>query len=143
MQVQESSRDRQVRVALAIGVVVLTLTTSVIHYTLGGSSTLMGLLFFGNAAAYAGLAAAFVAPIALAERFRWLTRLAIIGVAFGSIGGWVLFGARYDIAYLTKGIELALVALLLVDAYRVHGSPADIAERILVQLRARRQPAEA
>ncbi len=143
MQLQEIARDRQVRVGLTIGVVVLTLTTSVIHYTLGGFSTFMGLLFFGNAAAYAGLAAAFVAPVALAQRFQWLARLALLGVALGSIVGWLFIGARYDMAYLAKGIEIALVALLLIDAYRVHGGPAAIAEQMLVQLRSRRQPAEA
>jgi hypothetical protein len=111
-------------IGLIVGVVLLTLSTSYIHSTLGG------LLFTLNALGYAGLAIAMVVPIGLADRFRWLIRLALLGFTLATIGGWVLFGARYDVAYLSKAIEVVLVALLLVSIYRFDGGPASVARRL-------------
>ena len=142
MQVQATGRDRQVGIALTIGIVVLTLTTSVIHYTLGGLTTLMGLMFFGNAAAYAVLAVAYFAPIRIAETLRPLTRLALLGVTVATIGGWIAFGARYDMAYLSKAIEVAMVALLVADGYRDRASYRRLLDRVL-RFRVRRAPAAA
>ncbi len=118
------TRDEQVDVALKIGVVVLTLTTSVIHLSLGG------LLFLANAAAFGTLAAAMIVPGAFADRFRWLVKLALLGTSVGTIGGWFLFGARYFTGYLATTIEIAIAALLIVDLYRAYGGPLTVARRI-------------
>ncbi len=107
-------------IGLVTGVVVLTLATSYIHSTLGG------LLFTLNAIGYATLAVAIVLPIPLFARFRWLIRLALLGFTLLTIGGWVMFGARYDMAYVTKAIEAVLVAVLLVSIYRFDGGPAGV-----------------
>ena len=113
-----------VDVALRAGIVGLTLATAFIHSTLGG------LLFTLNAAGYLVLAAALVAPLPFFGHIRWLTRLALLGYTATTIGGWYLFGPRYDVAYLAKGIELLLMALLVVESYRSDGSPVDVARRL-------------
>ena len=141
MQLQGTSRDHQLRVGLAIGIVVLTLMTAVLHYQIGGFTTLFGLLFYAAAASYAVLAAAFVAPLRLAEIVRPLTRLALLANAAGMIVGWYLFGGRYDMAYFTKGVEIALIALLVLDAYRDRASYRRLLDRARFQFR--RQPAAA
>jgi hypothetical protein len=118
-------RDRDwAAIGLIAGVVLLTLSTSYIHSTLGG------LLFTLNALGYAGLAIAMVVPIGLADRFRWLVRLALLGFTLATIGGWVLFGARYDVAYLSTAIEALLVTLLVVSIYRFDGGPASVVRRL-------------
>jgi hypothetical protein len=111
-------------IGLTAGCAVLTLATAYIHSTLGG------LLFTLNALGYAALAVAIVVPIGIAHHFRWLIRLGLLGFTLATIGGWILFGARYDMAYLSKGIEAVLVVLLLVSIYRFDGGPAGIMNRM-------------
>jgi hypothetical protein len=103
--------------ALRAAIVGLTLATGWIHATLGGP------LFTLNAIGYVAAAAAMVAPIALAVRFRWFVRLGLIGYAATAIVAWYLTGPRYDIAYLAKAIEVALIALLLVEVRAYDGNP--------------------
>lgn len=105
------------------GIVALTMATAFIHARLGG------LLFLLNAAGYITLAAGMVAPIEVAERLRWLTRLALMGFTLTTIVGWYMIGPRFDLAYITKGIEVALVGLLAIDFVRAHGSPLAAARR--------------
>jgi hypothetical protein len=102
---------------LRAAIVALTLATGWIHATLGG------LLFSLNAAGYVVAAAAMVAPIGLAVRFRWLIRLGLIGYAATAIVAWYLTGPRYDVAYLAKAIEVALIALLLIEVRAYDGNP--------------------
>jgi hypothetical protein len=40
-----------------------------------------------------------------------------------AIVGWFLMGPRYDVAYLAKAIELALIALLALEAWAYDGNP--------------------
>ena len=102
---------------LRAAIVALTLATAWIHAGLGG------LLFSLNATGYVVAAAAMVAPIALAARYRWLIRLGLIGYAVTAILAWYVMGPRYDVAYLAKAIEVALIALLLVEVGAYDGSP--------------------
>lgn len=111
-------------IALRVGIVGLTLATAYIHSTLGG------LLFTLNAIGYAVLVAAMVAPIGFFVTIRWLTRIALIGYTVATIVGWYVMGPRYDTAYIAKGIELVLVALLFVESYHFDGSPVQIARRL-------------
>jgi hypothetical protein len=113
-----------VAIGLVIVTVALTLATSYIHSTLGG------MLFTLNAIGYAALAVAIVVPIRLADRFRWLIRLALLAFTLATIGGWLLFGARYDMAYLSKAIEAALVVVLAFSIYRFDDGPAGVIERL-------------
>lgn len=105
--------------ALRGAIVVLALATAYIHLTLGGQ--LFALTAFG----YAAFAVALVLPVALAERFRWLVRLGLIIYTLSVVGAWALDGPRYDVAYVTKAIELALVGLLVIDMTRRDGNPID------------------
>lgn len=112
-------------VALHLAIVGLTLATAVIHARLGG------LLFLANAAGYATLAIAMVAPLPIARRYRWLVRLALLGFTTATIAGWLAFGARFQLAYLDKGIEALLVGCLVAEAYRLEGSPLEAVRRLV------------
>lgn len=114
-------RSRATGAVLTASIVGLTLATAYIHATLGG------LLFTLNALGYLGLAGLIVigavAPIALVERFSWFPRLALIGYTAMTIGGYLVMGPYFTLGFIAKGIELALVALLVIDVVRVYGSP--------------------
>jgi hypothetical protein len=99
-------------IVLRLAIAALALGTAYIHLTLGG------LLFTLTALGFGAFAMAILAPVAAFERFWWLIRLAFVGYTLAVVGGWVIDGARYDVAYLSKAIELALVALLAVDFAR-------------------------
>ena len=106
-----------VDLAVRGAIVGLTLATGYIHLTLGG------LLFTLNGIGYAFAAVALVVPIGLAVHFRWFVRLGLVGYVATSIVGWYLTGPRYDLAYLAKAIEIALIGLLLVEIVRIDGNP--------------------
>jgi hypothetical protein len=133
---QEAGRRRRVvgpallvEAVLRGGAVVLALVLAYIHWTLGG------IMFTANAAGYALLASALIVPIPLARRYRWVVRLALMGFAAATIGGWVLFGARYWLGYVTVGLELLTIAIVAADLYRADGGPAEIVQRIVTLLR--------
>ena len=98
-------------------IVALTVATGWIHLTLGG------LLFMLNGLGYLVAAVAMVVPLALAVRFRWFIRLGLIGYALAAIVGWYVMGPRYDVAYLAKAIEVALIVLLAIEIRAYDGSP--------------------
>ena len=125
MSVLTTQRQRGIQpftLTLRAAIVALTLATAAIHVTLGGT------LFLMNAIGYAVLAIAMVLPGPVA-RIRWLTRYALIGFTAVTIVGWVMFGARFDLAYLDKGIEVALVGLVLIESWVIDGGPLAVARR--------------
>jgi hypothetical protein len=124
-------RSTSLDVALTIGIVVATLTTAVIHFSLGG------LLFLANAAGYVTLAVALVAPLAIADKVRWLTRFALLGFTLATIVGWVVMGPRFPLAYLTKGIEIGLVVMITVAILRAHGGPAGVVRQLMTLIPSR------
>jgi len=75
-----------------------------------------------------------VGPEALDEgpigRVRWLVRYALMAFAATTIAAWFAFGARFELAYLSKAIELALIGLLLVDSWVVDGGPLVVVRRL-------------
>ena len=120
------SRDLTVAgIALRFGIVALTLGTAYIHSTLGG------LLFTLNSIGYVVAAIAMIAPISLAGRFRWVVRLGLIGYAATAITAWAIMGPYYSTAYVAKGIEVALIVLLVVDFLRADGNPVSVVKREL------------
>lgn len=112
-------------IALAVAIVALTLTTAYIHLGLGG------MLFTLNAIGYAGLAALYVvgsaAPHPLIARFSWFPRVALAGYAAITIVAWLVQGPYFQLAYIAKGVEVALIGLIAVDVIRVYGSPLAMA----------------
>lgn len=114
-------RNRATGAVLTAAIVGLTLATAYIHSTLGG------LLFTLNALGYLGLAGLIVigavAPVAIVQRFSWFPRLALIGYTAMTIAGYLVMGPYFTLGFIAKGIEVALVALLVVDIVRVYGSP--------------------
>lgn len=112
-------------VLLRVGIVSLTLATGWIHLKLGGA------LFALNGIGYFVAAAAMIAPIGLAIRWRWLIRLGLIGYAATAIVAWFLTGPRYDVAYIAKVIELGLIALLAIEIRAYDGSPLRRVRRVL------------
>ena len=98
-------------------IVGLTLATGWIHLTLGGP------LFTLNGIGYGVAALAMVVPLAIAIRFRWLIRLGLIGYAATAIVAWFVMGPRYDVAYLAKAIEVALIILLAIEVHAYDGNP--------------------
>jgi len=112
-------------VLVRLAIVGLTVATGWIHLNLGGA------LFALNGLGYFVAAAAMVAPLALAIRCRWLVRLGLIGYAATAIVAWYLTGPRYDVAYVAKAIELALIALLAVEVGAYDGDPMRRVRRML------------
>ena len=114
-------RSRTTGAVLTTAIVGLTLAIAYIHSTLGG------LLFTLNALGYLGLAGLIVigavSPVAMVERFSWFPRLALIGYTAMTVAGYLVMGPYFTLGFIAKGIEVALVALLVIDIIRVYGSP--------------------
>lgn len=104
-------------------ILTLTAATVVIHASLGG------LLFLATAAGYAALALGLVLPGPFATQ-RWLVRLALAGFTASTIGAWFLFGGRFPLAYLDKGLEVVLISLLCIELWQVDGGPRGIIGRL-------------
>ena len=119
--------------ALTASIVALTLVTGAIHLSLGG------MMFTLNALGYFALAAAFVVGAAISHplvvRFSWVPRVALIGYAAFSIVAWLVMGGYYMLAYVTKGVEVALIGLLIVDIYRVYGGPTGLVRQAIASIR--------
>jgi hypothetical protein len=117
-------------VVLRLAIVGLALGTGYLHSTLGG------LLFTLNAVGYLVAAVAMVVPLALAVRFRWIVRLGLVGYAATTILGWAIQGPYYSTAYVAKGIEVALIVLLVIDFARMDGNPVSVIRREIAELAA-------
>jgi hypothetical protein len=117
-------------VVIRAAIVALALATGYIHLKLGG------LLFTLNALGYFTAAVAMVIPLALAVRFRWFIRLGLMAYAATTILGWAIQGPYYQTAYIAKGIEVALIALVAIDFARMDGNPVTVVKRELASLTA-------
>ena len=104
-------------VVIRVLIVELALATGWIHLNLGGA------MFTLNGLGYFAAAAAMVAPLAIAVRFRWFIRIGLVGYAVATIVGWYLMGPRYETAYLAKAIEVILIGLLAIEIRAYDGNP--------------------
>ena len=113
-----------VRVVLALVIIELTLSTANIHLGLGGQLfTLNGLGYLALAAAYAIGA---LVPITIVQRIAWLPRIGLAGFTLVTIVAYLVIGPYFALGWVTKGIELAIVALLVTDMLVVYGGPMDV-----------------
>lgn len=125
-------RSRTAGAMLTAAIVGLTAATAYIHLGLGG------LLFTLNGLGYIGLAGLIVigaaAPFELVERFSWFPRVALIGYAAMTITGYLIMGPYFMLGFIAKGIEVALIAALIIDVVRVYGSPLGMVRSALASL---------
>ena len=119
-----SRTTSSVGLSLGVGIFVLTVATAVIHLYLaltalpyfGLNSGVM--LFILNGLGYLGLLAALQLPIPRLARFRSAARWVLVAYTTLTIVLFFVMAPVYTIlGYLDKAIEVALIALLLADAY--------------------------
>ena len=101
------------RILLTGVIVELTLATAFIHFTLGGT------LFLLNAAGYVALGVAYLAVTAMPmpgiRRLGWIPRLGLAAFASVTIVAYLVVGPYFTLGWVTKGIELAIVTLVIAD----------------------------
>ena len=120
-----SARTSSVGLSLGVGIFVLTVATAGIHLYLALTAIAsMGfnfgvMLFILNGLGYLGLLAVLQLPIRQLARFRSAARWALIVFAALTIVLFFIMAPKpYPIlGYVDKVIEVALIALLLADAY--------------------------
>ena len=136
MTAQTLLKHRATGTVLTLGIVALAATTSYVHLTLGGP------LFLLNGLGYAGLIVLVVlgaiAPHPLVARFDWFPRLALIGYTAMTIAGYLVIGPYFALGWITKGVELALITLVVLDVIRVYGSPWAMARQAIASVSGRR-----
>jgi hypothetical protein len=115
-----TSSGRPANFALQLGIVVLTLGTAFIHFSLNFPDP----VFILNGLGYLALLAALYLPIPQLESRRDIVRWALVGFAVLTIFLWILFGVRGPLGYADKAIEVVLIVLLLLEARR-SGQPAE------------------
>ena len=125
-------RSRAAGVILTTVIVALTAATAYIHLGLGG------VMFTLNGLGYIGLAALILigaaAPFAMVERFSWFPRVALMGYTAVTIAGYLIIGPYFGLGWVAKGIEVALIAVLVVDVLRVYGSPMGLVRSALASV---------
>jgi hypothetical protein len=107
---------KQTRLSVVqIGIILTTLATALIHFSL----LFPDVLFILNGLGYLGLLAAYFIPVDLAKKTHYLVRWLFIAFTFVTILAWVAIGDKSwpagSLGYLTKLIEVVLIILLVVD----------------------------
>jgi hypothetical protein len=98
--------------AIQIGIILLALATAGIHFSLVFPSV----MFILNALGYLTLLAAYFLPLPFVKENRDLVRWIFIGFTAVTILGWVAIGDKsVTLGYITKAIEVVLIALLWFD----------------------------
>lgn len=101
--------------ALQIGIIVLTLITASVHFTLLFPDP----VFILNSLGYLTLLAAYFLPVPIAKDNRRLVRWIYMGFIVVTILAWVAIGDKSwpagALGYFTKIVELVLLALLWND----------------------------
>ena len=117
-------RRTSVGLGLGVGIFLLTLATAVIHLYLGFTAIpYFGvnfgiMLFILNGLGYLGFVAALQLPIRQLARFRSAARWVLVAFTALTIVLFFVMAPEYTIiGYVDKAIEVALIALLLADAY--------------------------
>ncbi len=123
-----------VGLGLRVGIFLLTMATAVFHLFLGFSAIpYYGLnfgvvLFILNGLGYLGLLAVLQLQFQQLARFRSAARWTLVAYAALTIVLFFVMAPFYTfIGYLDKAIEVALIALLIADAYTTGSSePSEV-----------------
>ena len=134
-------RTRAAGAILTTAIVGLALTAGYIHLGLGG------FLFTMNGLGYVGLAGLFVVAAMvshpLVRTFSWAPRVMLAGYAAMTITAYLVMGPYFTLGWITKGIEVALIALVAVDVIRAFDSPMGLVRAALASVPGRRTTAAA
>lgn len=98
---------------IQIAIIVLTLATAAIHFTLNFPDP----VFILNSLGYVTLLALLYLPLPvplIAENRRWV-RWALIAFAAITILAWLAIGMRNTVGYTAKTIEVVLIILLFIE----------------------------
>ena len=104
---------------LRIGIIVLTLSTALIHFSLNFPDP--GFILAGLG--YLALLASLYLPVPYVTRYQPVVPWIFIGYTALTIFLWILLGERTAIGYTDKVIEIALILLLLIE---VRGSRSSL-----------------
>lgn len=117
----QRTSNRYLDYALLGAIVVLTLATAYIHYWVGGMMLML------NAFGYVTLAILVTGSALFYRRALPLLLVALAGYAAVTILGWLVMGPYFTEAYIAKGIEIVLIALI---AIRLWLTRAELRESI-------------
>ena len=106
-------------------IVVLTLTTALIHIWLAVPDTMVA--FYLNGAGYIALLISLYSP--QLSRWQRLARIGLIGYTLLTIVLWILIGAQNPLAYADKLVEVLLVIALGLE-WRQAAVPASVQDRV-------------
>jgi hypothetical protein len=106
-------------------IVVLTLTTALIHIWLAVPDTMVA--FYLNGAGYIALLIALYLP--QLSRWQRLARIGLVGYTLLTIVLWMLIGAQNPLAYADKLVEVLLVIALGLE-WRQAAAPASVQDRV-------------
>ena len=102
------------------GIIVLTLATAIIHLYFVFFDEAMTqkfvIMFILNSLGYVGLLAALYLPISFLASLRPIARFLLILQAAASIAAYIYVGVFSTLGWVTKGIEVLLILLLLIEA---------------------------
>ena len=96
---------------LRIGIIVLTLGTALIHFSLNFPDP--GFILAGLG--YLALLASLYLPVPYVTRYRLVVPWIFTGYTALTIFLWILLGERTAIGYTDKVIEVVLILLLLIE----------------------------
>lgn len=102
------------------GIIITTVITALIHLYLGIKFS--NPLFILNGIGYLALLVVLFVRVPIAQKYRALIRWALIAFTVATIVAWLAIGDKSwpggALGYITKVIEVALIALLFMDRGR-------------------------
>src|SRR5215210_716931 len=109
-----TSSSTSIDTLLRVGIIILTIGTALIHFSLNFPDP--GFILAGLG--YLTLLAALYLPVPRLTRYRNTVRWVLVGYTALTIFLWILLGVRGPLGYADKAIEVVLILLLLLAARR-------------------------
>ena len=94
------------------GIILLTIATAVVHFSL----LFPDVLFILNGLGYLALLAMLYLPISQLANYRHGVRWTLLGYTALTVILWVIMGSRTSFAYIDKAIEVFLIILLWLES---------------------------